>query len=85
MSAHVVFNGIAPAVKARLQTHWDEKLPRLQKLLSHYRFCWRIGPASASDLLLLSHKLTGYPPGINPDHGGMPCRSNHSRSAQYPS
>jgi ribosome-associated translation inhibitor RaiA len=37
MSTHKVFNGIDPALKARLQTYWGEKLPRLQKLLSHYR------------------------------------------------
>lgn len=37
MSAHLVFNGIAAAEKARLQTYWEQKLPRLQKLLSPYR------------------------------------------------
>jgi RNA polymerase sigma factor (sigma-70 family) len=37
MSTHMVFNGIDPALKARLQTYWGERLPRLQRLLSHYR------------------------------------------------
>jgi RNA polymerase sigma factor (sigma-70 family) len=37
MSTHLVFNGIDTAEKARVQAYWEKKLPRLQKLLSHYR------------------------------------------------
>lgn len=37
MSSHVVFNGIDDADKARLETYWSKKLPRLQKLLAPYR------------------------------------------------
>jgi RNA polymerase sigma factor (sigma-70 family) len=37
MSTHLVFNGIEAAEKARLQTYWEQKLPRMQKLLSPYR------------------------------------------------
>jgi ribosome-associated translation inhibitor RaiA len=37
MSMHLVFNGIDDATKARLESYWAEKLPRLQKLLVPYR------------------------------------------------
>ena len=37
MSSHLVFNEVAAAVKARLESYWAEKLPRLKKLLTNYR------------------------------------------------
>ena len=37
MSSHLVFNGVDDVVKARLETYWAKKLPRLQKLLVPYR------------------------------------------------
>jgi RNA polymerase sigma factor (sigma-70 family) len=37
MSSHLVFNGCDDAVKARLETYWAKKVPRLQHLLVHYR------------------------------------------------
>ena len=36
MSSHWVFNGVAAAVKERLEAYWAKKLPRLEKLLVHY-------------------------------------------------
>jgi RNA polymerase sigma factor (sigma-70 family) len=37
MSVQLSFNGIDDAEKARVRTYWDQKLPRLQKLLSPHR------------------------------------------------
>jgi RNA polymerase sigma factor (sigma-70 family) len=37
MSTHLVFNGIDGAVKAPLETYWEKKVRRLQKLLVPYR------------------------------------------------
>jgi hypothetical protein len=37
MSTHLVFNGVNDAVKARLESYWAKKLPRLQRLLVPYR------------------------------------------------
>ena len=36
MSSHLVFNGVDDAVKARLESYWAKKLPRVQKLLVPY-------------------------------------------------
>jgi ribosomal subunit interface protein len=37
MSSHRVFNGVDDAVKQRLESYWEKKLPRLEKLLAPYR------------------------------------------------
>lgn len=36
MSSHLVLSGIDDAVKARLEKYWEEKLPRVQRLLLPY-------------------------------------------------
>ena len=36
VNTHLVFNEIEAAEKARLQSYWEKKLPRLTKLLSPY-------------------------------------------------
>ena len=36
MSSHLVLSGIDDAVKARLEKYWEEKLPRVQRLLVPY-------------------------------------------------
>ncbi len=33
MSSHRVFNGVDDAVKQSLESYWEKKLPRLEKLL----------------------------------------------------
>jgi RNA polymerase sigma factor (sigma-70 family) len=53
MSTHLVFNGIDTAEKARVQAYWEKKLPRLQKLLSHYR------PELVEIRLTVSHRGQG--------------------------
>src|SRR5262249_33944211 len=37
MNSHLVFNDCDDATKAHLETYWQKKLPRLQKLLVPYR------------------------------------------------
>jgi ribosome-associated translation inhibitor RaiA len=37
MSSHWVFSDCDEAVKTRLETYWSKKMPRLEKLLVHYR------------------------------------------------
>jgi RNA polymerase sigma factor (sigma-70 family) len=37
MSSHLVLNGVDEAEKARLESYWAKKLPRLQKLLAPFR------------------------------------------------
>ena len=55
MSSHVVFNGVDDATKKRLEAYWDQKLPRVKKLLTPYREDLR-----EIDLTVYRHPQNGH-------------------------